>query len=188
MDNLTRMILSRIREVIFGLEDGLVSTLGVITGIAVGTQDRFVIILSGIVLVAVESLSMAAGTYLSNKSEAEANLARKAKHALHKFIRLNHDQKGGPTKDALAMGVAYIMGGAVPIVPYLILPIQTALFVSIIATITTLFLVGVGKAKLTQTDPLQSGFEMVTVSLSAAVLGFVIGKMASVIFPNMRTM
>lgn len=59
------------REAVFGLGDGMVSTLGAITGIAIGTGSRFVVLLSGLVVIAVESLSMAAGTYLSSKSERE---------------------------------------------------------------------------------------------------------------------
>ncbi len=64
---------SKIREVIFGLEDGMVSTLGAITGIAVGSDDPFVVILAGVVLISVESFSMAIGSYISNQSEYEIN-------------------------------------------------------------------------------------------------------------------
>ncbi len=59
------------REMIFGLDDGVVSTLGAITGIAIGTGSAYIVILSGLVIIAVETLSMAAGTYLSSKSERE---------------------------------------------------------------------------------------------------------------------
>ncbi len=62
-----------IREIVFGMEDGMVSTLGAITGIATGTNDHFTIILSGLVIIAVESISMGVGSYLSNKSEKEMN-------------------------------------------------------------------------------------------------------------------
>lgn len=58
-----------LREVVFGMEDGMVSTMGAITGIAIGTSDPFVIILAGFVIISVESISMAVGSYLSNKSE-----------------------------------------------------------------------------------------------------------------------
>lgn len=60
-----------LREIVFGLEDGIVSTLGALTGIAAGVQDLNIIILAGFVIIFVESLSMAAGTYLSSKSEQE---------------------------------------------------------------------------------------------------------------------
>jgi predicted membrane protein (TIGR00267 family) len=64
-------LLSRIRDLVFGLEDSLVSTLGVVIGMAAGTDDRAVVILSGLVLVAVEAISMAAGSFLSSKSHRQ---------------------------------------------------------------------------------------------------------------------
>lgn len=64
-------ILESFREVIFGLEDGLVSTLGVVIGIAAATQDVRTVIISGLVVIFVEAISMGAGTYLSTKSEKE---------------------------------------------------------------------------------------------------------------------
>lgn len=62
-----------IREIVFGMEDGMVSTLGAMTGIAVGVGDSFVAILSGLVIISVESISMAIGSYLSNKSVIEVD-------------------------------------------------------------------------------------------------------------------
>jgi len=62
---------SSIRELIFGLEDGIVSTGGAVVGIAAGTGDKKVVVLSGIVIVIVEALSMAAGTFLSSKSKRQ---------------------------------------------------------------------------------------------------------------------
>lgn len=64
-------LLSSIRELIFGLEDSLVSTLGVVVGVGAGTQDAKVVMLSGIVLVIVEALSMAAGSFISSKSHRQ---------------------------------------------------------------------------------------------------------------------
>lgn len=65
------LIRSRLRDGVFGLQDGLISTLGALTGIAEGTQSQQVVLLSGIVIIVVESLSMAAGSYLSSKSQRE---------------------------------------------------------------------------------------------------------------------
>lgn len=53
------------------MEDGMVSTLGAITGIAVGSQDKFTVILAGCVIISVESISMGIGSYISNMSEKE---------------------------------------------------------------------------------------------------------------------
>lgn len=64
-------ITKSIRDIVFGLEDGLVSTLGVITGIAEGSKSGYIVVLSGLVVIFVEALSMAAGSFLSAKSEKE---------------------------------------------------------------------------------------------------------------------
>ena len=78
---------STIREVVFGLEDGMVSTLGAITGIAIGSQDQYTVILSGAVIIAVESFSMGIGSYISNRSEFEVNQRRieEEKEEISKF-------------------------------------------------------------------------------------------------------
>jgi len=60
-----------LRELVFGIEDGMVSTMGAITGIAAGTGNHSIVVLSGLVIIAVESISMGVGSYISNKSEAE---------------------------------------------------------------------------------------------------------------------
>lgn len=68
-----REISSILREVVFGIEDGMVSTLGTISGIAIGSGDRDTVLLSGIVIIAVESISMAVGSYISNSSAKEVD-------------------------------------------------------------------------------------------------------------------
>ncbi len=74
--NLADRLVGSIRDIVFGLEDGLVSTVGVLTGIAGGTNDRFVVILSGFVLVIVEALSMGVGSFLSAESESDLQKRR----------------------------------------------------------------------------------------------------------------
>ena len=91
-----------VREIIFGLEDGIVSTLGVLVGIATGTNNKSLVILSGLVVIFVESLSMAAGTYLSNKSQQEIHLAEDKKFPLKSLF---HRHKPGlPVKESAFMG------------------------------------------------------------------------------------
>lgn len=64
-------ISNNIREIIFGVEDGVVSTLGALTGIAIATNNPFTVVISGIVIISVESISMGMGSYLSNQSVHE---------------------------------------------------------------------------------------------------------------------
>ena len=41
---------STVREIVFGLEDGMVSTLGAVTGVATATHDQFSVLLTGLVI------------------------------------------------------------------------------------------------------------------------------------------
>lgn len=62
-------IVDNIREIVFGVQDGMVSTLGAVTGVAVGTGNIPTILLAGVAIIAVESVSMAIGSYVSSDSE-----------------------------------------------------------------------------------------------------------------------
>ncbi|HET9498347.1 MAG TPA: VIT1/CCC1 transporter family protein [Candidatus Limnocylindria bacterium] len=64
-------ILGDIREAIFGVQDGLVSTVGVVSAVAAATDERFLILVAGIVTALAGMFSMAAGEYLSSKSQRE---------------------------------------------------------------------------------------------------------------------
>jgi VIT1/CCC1 family predicted Fe2+/Mn2+ transporter len=60
---------SNIRQIVFGLQDGMVSTLGAITGIAIGSGEHYIILLAGVAIISVESVSMGIGAYVSSRSE-----------------------------------------------------------------------------------------------------------------------
>jgi VIT1/CCC1 family predicted Fe2+/Mn2+ transporter len=62
---------SGIRELIFGAEDGLVSILGLVTGVAAGTSSPHVVLLAGTAGAISGAIAMAAGNYLGVKSQAE---------------------------------------------------------------------------------------------------------------------
>lgn len=169
-------IVNNIREIIFGLEDSLVSTLGAVTGIAVGAQNTYVVILAGLTLIAVEATSMAAGSYLSSKSytQAQASQGTKKINCGHVFVN--------PLQAAVVMGIFYFVGGFVPLLPYFFLPIKDSYFPSIVATAVVLYLVGVWSARYTKRSRMKSGLEMAGISLAAALLGYIIGRVVSSYF------
>jgi vacuolar iron transporter family protein len=59
-----------VREVVFGVQDGILSTLGLVTGVGVAA-DRNVVLLTGFLAMLAGALSMAVGEYLGGKSERE---------------------------------------------------------------------------------------------------------------------
>ena len=62
---------SGVRDMIFGANDGLVSTLAFVAGVMGAITDSYVILLSGIAELFAGTISMAAGAYQSSKSELE---------------------------------------------------------------------------------------------------------------------
>jgi len=171
----------RVREIVFGLEDGLVSTLGAVTGIAAGSGSTYVVVLSGLVLIVVEALSMGAGSYLSEKANREAMYARYAKDP-HMKKHLPELFPETDIKAGFIMWASYLIGGVIPLAPYFFLSIPNAYTPSILGSIIALFGVGVWKARHTKRDWIKSAMEMVVVSLGAVVLGFVIGRVVSTFF------
>lgn len=60
-----------IREVVFGVQDGILTTLGIITGVGVAEGDRPAVFISGFLALIAGALSMGVGEYLGRKSERE---------------------------------------------------------------------------------------------------------------------
>ncbi len=60
-----------IREVVFGVQDGILTTLGIITGVGVAEGDRAAVFISGFLALLAGALSMGMGEYLGRKSERE---------------------------------------------------------------------------------------------------------------------
>jgi vacuolar iron transporter family protein len=71
--------LSSIREVVFGAQDGLVSTSAVVAGLAAAGADHLVVLLAGAVSAVAGILAMSIGTFVSSRAQRqlyEAELAR----------------------------------------------------------------------------------------------------------------
>jgi VIT1/CCC1 family predicted Fe2+/Mn2+ transporter len=71
--------LSSIREVVFGAQDGLVSTFAVVAGLAAAGMGHLVVLLGGLVSALAGVLSMSIGTFLASRAQRqlyEAELER----------------------------------------------------------------------------------------------------------------
>lgn len=150
-----------LRSGLFGLQDGLVSTTGVVAGISAGVSDKTIIVLAALVAVSVEASSMAAGQYTSEK-------------AVHQL------DKTGKHTDSLILGAvimffAYFLAGLVPIVPTIILNQPEATPISIIAALIGLFIVGYIKGKIVEHHALRSAIELLVIGGVATVIGLIVG-------------
>ena len=64
-------MLGEVREVVFGAQDGLVSTLAVVATVAGATSDRLSVLVAGLAAALAGIFSMAIGEYMGSKSQEE---------------------------------------------------------------------------------------------------------------------
>lgn len=81
---------------------------------------------------------------------------------------------------ALTIALSYIVGGLIPLSPYILLPVaRTALLVSVIATLIALLIFGYVKGHFTGTNPLRSGVQTALIGGLAAAAAFLIARAIS---------
>jgi VIT1/CCC1 family predicted Fe2+/Mn2+ transporter len=79
---------------------------------------------------------------------------------------------------ALTIGLSYVVGGFIPLTPYILIPdLTTALLVSVVVTLIALFLFGYIKGSFTGTKPLRSGFQTMLVGGLAAGAAFLLARL-----------
>ncbi len=60
-----------IREVVFGVQDGILTTLGIVAGVGGASTNRSTIVITGLLSMLVGAMSMGVGEYLGGKAERE---------------------------------------------------------------------------------------------------------------------
>lgn len=221
---------ARVRELVFGIQDGLISTVGLLAGVQGATDNNSMVILTGLTSMLAGAISMAAGSYLSSSAEkeifdkelreaedlaaqepylaAEGLLKALGQEGLKKeqsyrivkllmqeektFFRTFQEKVFGlgaaeinrPLQAALVMGISFIAGALVPLLPYLALAGMQALYVSAALGAVTLFSVGVFKGYLAGKSLLLSGFEFFLIAVGAAFIGYLIGLGVQYFFPD----
>jgi len=215
-------------EVILGGQDGLVNVLGIVLGVASATNDRFIVIIAGLVATFAESVSMAAVAYASARAEEDhykrelgqekwemehlpeveteevrliymkkgyrgAELERMVKGTVSNKemwlsimmtdeLGLTPPEASAPLKSAAIVGFSALVGSFIPLIPFVFFAVQDALIPSLILSTLVLFGVGVYKARITVGNWLKSGVEMALVGMVAALVGYLVGKVAGDFF------
>lgn len=155
-----------LRSILFGLQDGLVSTTGVVIGISTGVETRAIILLAAFVAVTVEATSMAAGQYSSEK-------------AVHQL------DKTGRHTDSLVLGAvmmffSYLVAGLIPIFPFIFSAPSVARVLSIIFAFFALFAVGYIKGTWVKVSPVRSALELFIIGGVATSIGLIVGQILKV--------
>ena len=84
-------------------------------------------------------------------------------------------------RSALTIAASYIVGGAVPLAPYVLMPHSPlgALKVSVVVTLLALFLFGAAKGKALQTGALKSSIQTALIGGAAAAAAYALAKLLS---------
>src|SRR5580658_128507 len=102
--------LSNVREIVFGVQDGVLTTAGVLCGLSGAVSDHKQVVLAALASTAAGALSMAVGAYLGSQAEADivgAELAQAREEAeKHPYVIQESllDQLG---REGLARDSAY---------------------------------------------------------------------------------
>jgi vacuolar iron transporter family protein len=214
---------ARIREIVFGAQDGLLSTLALVTGVRGADASRYTVLVAGLAGALAGTISMALGAYIAGKSQRDVfeyeldierqqvlerptvelvelveifqneglsyDAARRASEAIaenpdvmlktmaEKELGIPYKSPSSPISDAVTMGVSFLLGAAVPIVPYFLPEGAPAVLLSVSLTLTVLFAMGVTKARLTESSWWRSGLEVAGLAGAAAVLAWGVGQL-----------
>ena len=221
-----------LREIVYGGNDGIVTTFAVVAGFA-GAQAEGVLEIGGIAVILfglanlfADGLSMALGAFLSARAQADVYHAARAREMVEiaerpereraevfEILRargvaeadiaafadlyarnpevmadfmMQHEmgmaspEGTSPARDAVATFLAFILFGAIPLLPYFLLPPEPATFrLSVGATIGALVLLGLLRWKVTTLPLARAIAETVAVGGVCAVVAYLVGVLVA---------
>jgi VIT1/CCC1 family predicted Fe2+/Mn2+ transporter len=113
-----------------------------------------------------------------------ARLFENPEKALDTLVReelgLDPDELGSPIGAASGSFVAFAVGAAIPVIPYLVASGAAAFVASLLLSLAALFAVGAGVSLLTGRSVLFSGARQVLIGAAAAGVTFVVGSIIGV--------
>lgn len=135
-----------LRNFIFGAEDSLVSTVGLLSGVSFAGLTSREVILSGVILILVESISMGAGVYLSEDSANQ--LPQKG-------------EQDNTIADAGIMLISYLLIGLIPLLPYVFsADTKIGFYYSVGFSLLSLFCLGLFKGYVVGKHPVYSAIKV----------------------------
>lgn len=155
------------RNLIFGVEDSLVSTVGLLAGLATQASTAHQLLVTGTIYVFVEGFSMSVGSFLSEESAEEYEAGKGVKHR-------------EAITGAGVMFVTFIIAGFIPILPYLIFAGTNALWASIVVSVGLLALLGFVQAKFSKVNPWPRALRAAIFGGLAIGVGVLVGKLFGV--------
>ena len=160
-----------VRAGVFGVQDGIVSTFGLVMGVAGAQVSPETVLIAGIAGVVSGAVSMGAGEYVSVKVQSELLEARG---------NGAHNGNVSPNRAALANSGLFVLGAAFPLAPFVFLVGFPAVLASSAFSVTALFATGALLTRMTRRSPFASGMRMLIIGGGAGMLGYLVGSLLGV--------
>lgn len=150
-----------IRDVVYGANDGIITTFAVVAGVTGGTLAPVTVLVLGVANLLADGLSMGVGNYLGIRSDERVREAQQLP-----------EQEAYPARHGIATFLAFVAAGSVPLLPYVFPAMATNLFAaSTVLSLLVLFAVGAARARVGAGSWWLNGIEMLS-------LGVVVGAVA----------
>jgi VIT1/CCC1 family predicted Fe2+/Mn2+ transporter len=157
-------------EVIYGANDGIITTFAVVSGVAGAALDPSIVLILGVANLFADGFSMGMSNYLSRRSEID----------YQRSVRTDGpappaDDKA-PGRTAVVTFLSFVIAGWAPLLPY-VLAVRPAFPLSVTVTGGTFFVVGASRSLVTRRQWYHNGAEMFVVGMTAAVVAFAVGHL-----------
>jgi len=157
-----------IRDLIYGANDGIITTFAVVAGVSGGGLSLQVVLIIGAANLLADGLSMAVGNFLSIRAHESVLEAQDLP-----------EEEASPGRHGTATFFAFVVAGTMPLVPYMLPAVPFDRFaMSVALTLLSLFTVGALRASIANVRWWRAGFEMF--GLGAVVAGVAYGSGAIV--------
>ncbi|MCC7416779.1 MAG: VIT1/CCC1 transporter family protein [Acidobacteria bacterium] len=160
-----------VRELVYGANDGIITTFAVVAGVAGGSLPLHVVLIIGAANLFADGMSMAAGNYLAIRS--------------HESVLQTQglpEEEASPLRHAAATFLAFVVAGIVPLAPYMIASWPAGRFVSSIGlTFLGMFGIGASRALIADVRWWRAGFEMLGLGAVVAALAYGSGTLVAAI-------
>ena len=151
-----------IRDLVYGANDGVITTFAVVSAVVGGSLSTRAVLVVGIANLFADGLSMGVGNYLSIRSH-ESALAAESRP----------EEEAYPARHGLATFGAFVLAGAVPLLPFAGAASATGGFpLSIVLTFLTLFVVGALRSTVTADRWWLAGAEMLGLGVLVALAAY----------------
>src|SRR5262245_7223218 len=160
-----------IRGLVYGANDGIITTFAVVAGVAGGSLSATAVLVVGAANLAADGVAMGVGNLLAIRAH-ESALAADGRP----------EEEAYPWKHGMATLMAFVAAGTVPLLPYVFLiPDGDRLLGSAAMTMASLFAVGVARASVTGDRWWRAGLEMLMLGGVVALAAYGAGALVSAV-------